>query len=532
MPLQIAPLGSHPEGESKTTLLPGALGDHLPDRLPVDTLGGRVYVEWDPDAPVTPMGQLVFFTQFLQTSGRFEAWVKDCPWSYTSPNAPKVRDVLGTVLLSVLAGHHRYAHVSALRGDTVNPPLLNMSGVVSEDSVRQALRRSRHEPAQTEQVFAWQRRHLYESYAPLLSVPWILDIDSTIKPIYGHQQGAEIGYNPHKPGRPSHVYHSYLMGSARLVLDVEVQPGKQTATHHALPGLWRLIEALPASARPYLVRGDCHFGNERVLSEAESRSQNYLFKLRLTRKPQDLIRLLETQGAWVDAGQGWQGQEAQLQLQGWSRARRVIVLRRRLDSTARPVAASLPESGSTLFLPWPEASVCPSAPEYEYAVLVTSLAEEILALAQLYRDRGDAENNFDELKNQWGWAGFTTRDLLRCQITARTIALVYNWWSLFARLADPSLRREAITSRPLLLHAVARSLRHGGQTTVVVTSAHAEASKIREMMTQLSQFLSELKATAEQLTDGQRWCRILSKIFEPLLKGKILTMPVLATASG
>ena len=50
---------------------------------------------------------------------------------------------------------------------------------------------------------------------------------------------------------------------------------------------------------------------------------------------------------------------------------------------------------------------------YEYSVLVTSLGDEVLTLAQHYRDRGDAENNFDELKNQWGWAGFTTRDSRR-----------------------------------------------------------------------------------------------------------------------
>ena len=40
---------------------------------------------------------------------------------------------------------------------------------------------------------------------------WILDIDTTIKPIYGHQQGATLGYNPHKPGRPSHAYHSHYL---------------------------------------------------------------------------------------------------------------------------------------------------------------------------------------------------------------------------------------------------------------------------------------------------------------------------------
>ena len=39
---------------------------------------------------------------------------------------------------------------------------------------------------------------------------------------------------------------------------------------------------------------------------------------------------------------------------------------------------------------------------YEYAVLVTNLDEEILTLAYHYRDRADCENNFDELKNQWG----------------------------------------------------------------------------------------------------------------------------------
>lgn len=116
-------------------------------------------------------------------------------------------------------------------------------------------------------------------------------------------------------------------------------------------------------------------------------------------------------------------------------------------------------------------------------MLVTSLTEEILTLAQLNRDRADAENNFDELKNQWGWAGFTTQDLERCQIAARNIAMIYNWWSLFVRLADPSKRREAITSRPLLLEAVGRQTTHAGQTTLVVTPPHGEASKIQGMLT-------------------------------------------------
>src|SRR5271167_4082559 len=52
-----------------------------------------------------------------------------------------------------------------------------------------------------------------------------------------------------------------------------------------------------------------------------------------------------------------------------------------------------------------------AAEVYEYSVLVTSLDEETEAFGQLYRDRGDGENIFDEMKNQWGWGGFTTHDL-------------------------------------------------------------------------------------------------------------------------
>jgi len=57
-----------------------------------------------------------------------------------------------------------------------------------------------------------------------LREPWILDVDTTVKPLYGHQEGAVVGYNPKKPGRPSHTYHSYMLANLRLVLEVEV-PG-------------------------------------------------------------------------------------------------------------------------------------------------------------------------------------------------------------------------------------------------------------------------------------------------------------------
>jgi hypothetical protein len=139
------------------------------------------------------------------------------------------------------------------------------------------------------------------------------------------------------------------------------------------------------------------------------------------------------------------------------------------------------------------------ARKYEYAVLITSLKDEILTVAQHYRDRADAENNFEELKNQWGWGGYTTHDLERCQIMARINALVYNWWSLFVRLAIPKRHAEAVISRPLLLSAVAKETHHGGKTTLTITRAHSKSRSAQRILASLAEFLRRVNATTVQL---------------------------------
>jgi hypothetical protein len=59
-----------------------------PARHAVDVHGRRLYLEGDPPAPITPLGLLVYFSQFLATAGLFAQWVADCPWRSTSPKAP------------------------------------------------------------------------------------------------------------------------------------------------------------------------------------------------------------------------------------------------------------------------------------------------------------------------------------------------------------------------------------------------------------------------------------------------------------
>jgi len=507
---------AHPEGEVQIAgNQPAEIGTSL------DTFAGKVHVKFAPEATVSSLGLMPFFIEFLKTSGLFDKWVEDCPLHYTSGNAPAKRDVLGTLVLSVLAGHWRYAHISAIRGDGVNPALLGMSGVASEDSVRRGLK-AMDEAASGQ----WLKEHLKASYEPLLQELWILDVDTTVKALYGHQQDAKIGYNPTKPGRPSHAYHSYFAANIRMVLDMEVQAGNQTAPLYAQPELWAFLDGLTEQDRPVFLRGDSHWGAEKAMVGAEERKLGYLFKLKQSVNVKKLIGQIFGKEEWVEAGQQWQGREDLLRLSGWTKERRVVVLRRPVKSKPAAEAETLDKKKSKrraakqLTLDLLEMTY--QGVPYEYVVLVTSLADEVRTIAQHYRDRGDAENNFDELKNQWGWAGFTTQDRKRCQIMGRIIALVYNWWTIFMRLGIPDKHAEAITSRPLALHGIARQTRHGNQTTVEITSTHAKATQIAEILTKVSGFLKRIKTTAEQLTQRERWKLILSAAFRYFLGGKVI----------
>jgi hypothetical protein len=334
----------------------------------------------------------------------------------------------------------------------------------------------------------------------------VLDADTTVKPLYGHQEGAVLGYNPKKPGRPSHTYHTFFLSQLRLVLDVEVMAGNRHTANHAAPGLWALIDRIGRDRWPRLLRADKGFASDALMGACEEKGRPYLMRLRLTKNVKRAIERLAGRGNWQDAGQGWQGVDTTLKLAGWGKARRVVLLRRRIkDEPERTRAAG---NADQLRLSFP--SVAGDGEVYEHAALVTSLSEPILGLGQLYRDRADCENVFDGLKNQWGWGGYTTHDLARCRLAARLVALVYNWWNLFTRLAEPGEHLEAVTSRPLLLTAIAERISHARQTTLRIASTHAKAGWAMQALAGIVAFLRGLINAAEQLTQQQRWYCILS----------------------
>jgi len=501
----------HPEGDTKPSFKKREIC-----ALVADTFDGKIHIEWDPQAQVTPLGQLPFFIQFLKVGCLFEPWVDECPLNYASNNAPKKVNILGSFLLSILSGHTRYAHIASLMGDSVNAKLLGMTKVVSDDCARRALNKIDEADG-----VRWLQEHLHYCYSPLLSQLWILDMDVTVKPLYGKQEGAVVGYNPHKPGRPSHTYHTYMVANLRLVMEVEVQAGDQSASTYSAPGLWALLERIPRNNWPTFIRGDSDWGNDTVMTEAEQRGIDYLFKLKKSPFVKKLILRHHCQSGWQKTHHGFEALSTELKLSTWKMPRRVVIVRRRMDKNiviAPNTDKALPHQLSLI-------EPAEDMAAFEYSVLVTSLEAEVTTIVQHYRDRADCENNFDEIKNQWGWGGFVTQKIKPCRFVARMIALVYNWWSLFVRLAEPDKHYEAIVSRPLLLHGVGKQTTHSAQKTLTITSTHGRASYVRAAYERICAFFDDLKAIAPQLTPLQCWYRILSEAMKKYLQGAILKPP-------
>ena len=479
-----------------------------------------IEVTWsEDDSRMTQMGGLAYFVNFLKATGLFDHLVATCPLVYQSNNAPKKRDVLGMMLLSVLSGQTRYAHMSSLGRDKVDASLLKMSQIPSEDSVRSGLGKMVEDEQGRAKTDQWLDQCFEQLCEGSLEVPWVLDVDVTVKPLYGKQEGAVLGYNPAKPGRPSHAYHSFWVGHLRLCLGVQVRPGNETSGSFGLGSLLTWLKNCPADRLPEFVRGDIGYGTERWMQELEALRLAFLFKLKQTKGVKELIALIEHENQWSSSIGGWQYCESTLKLSGWTRSRRVVIYRRvhhRRSPKKKPALVGElvgeqepPPQGELLFPDLVEEGEL----SYEYAIYVTSLDEPADKIRALYNPRGDNENCYDESKNQWGWGGFTLKDLARSELMARFIALIYNWWSIYVKLVDEEVAREAITSRPLYLMHVAKVTTHQSTQTLVVFCAHAQMKRIKQNLEDAAQRLKDWAAlTAEQLKQASVWKRIIAHI--------------------
>lgn len=477
--------------------------------------------KWEDGVPVSFRGHTFFFTRYLNTSGIFKRVCDTCPITYKSNNAPKISDVLATIFAGILEGNTRYRHFDNLSGDILTAKMFGIKKFMSCDSIRRAVEKMARLGPATEK---WQKDIMRSLLLPVIQNEHILDLDPTIKPLYGHQEGAELGYNPHKPGRPSHCLHTLVIAEPRLVIAVKVRPGNETDYEPTRKMLEEYLDSIPPNLRPKLIRGDVAFGCQTMMKACEGYNLDYLFKLKRHVGVRSVLKGLPAEG-WVDAGDGWQGQEVVRKLSCWDHERRIIFIRRIRTKDAKGKEGKIEKFCNVPLLPGFECEgLIPEVGTkdgkrilYEWQALVTSLDDRdypMSAVAQLYRDRGDCENVFDEMKNQWGWSGFVTRKMPLCQIMAEITAIVANLWNIFVRLGNPEYHQEAKTSRLEYQSVIYRVTSHSRRQVVICSAAN---SNVRKKYNRIMSFLNKIR-TASQLSMEEKWKKIVDFAYQKFMK--------------
>lgn len=280
--------------------------------------------------------------------------------------------------------------------------------------------------------------------------PRLVAIDATVVEAYGEQQGAEVGYHPRKPGRPS--YHPLLAVdvATRAVKDGFLRPGS-CAGNDGLDGfIAKLAAETEGGLTKTVLRLDKGLTSGHTLDRIESLGGSYVAKLKLDPR---LGRAVSGIKDWRGIGGGAFAASMTYQALSWPRPRRVAVIDRNLE----PRKAS-PQLGLFEMM------------EGRFEVLVTNLSLKAENVWRLYNRGTVVEQVIEEVKNDLAAGRIKTGHFWANEALFLTGLIAYNLLNCIRRLVLPKSLRTARLKRIglLLLDLGANVVRHGRQLWIKI----------------------------------------------------------------
>jgi hypothetical protein len=444
------------------------------------SLEGESFLIKKTKTKLTSHAGLAAFAAFLKKMKIVEHLVETCPVQRTSHNATPVKDIIIGFLLSVLTGGTRFRDIVTIQNDAVLGELFGVERrIPGDDTVRRFFSQFSHE-----ELRKWISGGFFWLYQEL-NIPYILDWDSTVITRFGDQEDAEIGYNPTKPGRKSHHPLVASIAGSRFCLPLFQRAGNTSSSNNWIEAMEYLLSELSFEHKPFINRGDIGFGTEKIMSwHEESNSRpNYLFKLRKTKRVHELIAKIGDE-IWNGANtvKAMRVIDTEVQLNGWSRPRRVVVGRRLISELT-------PEESGNLF------GEC----HYEYHVYITNLTPtqlEFWQVVDLYNQRADCENIFDELKNEWGLGGYCSSKGEVTELAAQFNILAYDLWNLYTRFFTGRKYKEGKRSRREYMNLIAKWTKSARQNVLQMSIPDRLLEPLRNGYVLLMKWLNR---TAPQL---------------------------------
>jgi len=320
-------------------------------------------------------------------------------------------EIMEAFWVSIWCGASRFAHSDYLRYDKTLTQIFGWKQAPSQSTYSRFFHK--FDMKRSDSVFKELNRWFFEQWK-IDNVT--LDVDSSVLTRYGdQQQGANKGYNPHKPGRKSHHPLMAFISEGGLVVNSWLRQGATGAASRFDDFLEETLHIL-GDKKVGLFRADSGFHSNKIFNLLENKKINYIVSARM----QKAIRLeIGASLRWipVPVSKGIEVAEIQYQSLKWPEPRRMVVIRQNVSLN--------PNAVGKLF---------EDLPAYRYSALFTSLDLPAIEVWRLYRGRAVAENRIKELKYDFGMDAFNLSKFFATEAAFRSIMVAYNLMALFKHM--------------------------------------------------------------------------------------------------
>ena len=327
--------------------------------------------------------------------------------------------IFNTIILGLSSGMNRLLKIEYFSLDPLVSYLLDINGHLDIDTIRYRINQfGNRQNVELMEVIGKLSRKVHKR---LQTKEDILDLDSTVKTVYGHQEGARKGYNPTQRGKRS--YHPLLafLNSTKECFLSWLRPGDAYTANNADEFLKQALSMLPDQIKYLKVRADSGFFNDKVISVLENhkRKIGYIIKVKL----KNLESLLKSQD-WEEiiGFDGWEMCEFEYRAANWSKSRRFVAVRKFEKM-----------GGLDTLFPYKE---------YSYFCYVTNIEESPIYLHRFYGDRGESENWIEAVKKQLYAGTILTKDFWANETYFLLSVLAYNISVWLRKLTDEKAWRQ------------------------------------------------------------------------------------------
>src|ERR1700693_4034757 len=218
---------------------------------------------------LTHFGGIYFFHEFLQVLRIRRFLTQNLAYSRRNQRYSLSQMILALVYPLVL-GLDRLETASLLRANGTFQYLTGLPSFPDPQTLRRFLLNA---PVYLrEQLHRANDRLLHRFiHLPAHRSRLLFDLDSTVVTSFGHQEGAEVGYNPRYRGKRSYDPLLCLEANSSFLWDVELRRGDAGTWAGSEELLASCFLSSPSDIREFRVRADAGFGYGPVLDMLEVR---------------------------------------------------------------------------------------------------------------------------------------------------------------------------------------------------------------------------------------------------------------------